>query len=68
MTFPSDSAIEAMADCGVSVCILHLYWKAPGWGRNFSAFDEGEMARWVGSCHRRGIKCLLYAITPPQQK
>ena len=62
MTFPSDSAIAAMADCGVTVNILHLYWKAPGWGSNFSAFDEKEMARWVSSCHQHGIKCVLYAI------
>lgn len=62
MTFPSDSAIEAMANCGVTICILHLYWKAPGWGNNFTAFDEKEMARWVTNSHRRGIKCILYAI------
>jgi hypothetical protein len=60
MTFPSDSAIEAMADCGVTINILHLYWRAPSWG-TFSAFDDQEMARWVSSCHRRGIKCVLYA-------
>lgn len=62
MTFPSDSAIAAMADCGVTVCVLHLYWKAPGWGSNFTAFDEAEMKRWVTGCHARGIKCVLYAI------
>lgn len=62
MTFPSDSAIEAMADCGVTLCILHLYWKAPGWGSNFTAFDDAEMRRWVETSHRLGIKCILYAI------
>ena len=62
MTFPSDSAIEAMADCGVTISILHLYWKAPGWGSNFTAFDEAGITRWVATCHRLGIRCLLYAI------
>lgn len=62
MTYPSDSAIEAMAAAGVSVCVLHLYWKTGDWGRDFRPYDPADMARWVRSCHRRGIRCVLYAI------
>ncbi len=62
MTYPSDSAVQAMADCGVSVCVLHLYWKTPAWGRDFTAYDEAEMARWVDACHKNGIKCILYTV------
>lgn len=62
MTYPSDSAIEAMAAAGVSVCVLHLYWKTGDWGRDFRPYDPADMARWVRSCHRHGIKCVLYAI------
>ncbi|NPV48133.1 MAG: hypothetical protein HPY69_14365 [Armatimonadetes bacterium] len=62
MTYPSDSAIEAMAAAGVSVCVLHLYWKTGDWGRDFRPYDPADMARWVRSCHRRGIKCVLYTI------
>ena len=60
MTYPSDSAIRAMADCGVSVCVLHLYWNK-GWG-NYAPFNEADLRRWVASCHARGIKCVLYAV------
>lgn len=58
MTYPSDSAIEAMAACGVSINVLHLYW----YGRPaYNPFDEEDMRRWIASCHRRGIKCIVYA-------
>ncbi len=60
MTYPSDSAIEAMAECGVSLCVLHLYW----YGRPaYQPFDEQDMRRWIASCHERGIKCAVY-VTP----
>jgi hypothetical protein len=62
MTYPSDSAIEAMAAAGVTVCVLHLYWKTGDWGRDFRPYDPADMARWVRGCHRKGIKCVLYAI------
>lgn len=62
MSFPSDSAIKAMADCGVTVNVLHLYWKTPQWGSDFSPNDPAGMKRWVQTCHRYGIKCVLYAI------
>ncbi len=61
MTYPSDSAIEALAECGVSICILHLYWSRRGWG-NYEPFDEQDMRRWVRTCHRHGIKCIVYAV------
>ena len=57
MTYPSDSAIEAMAECGVSLCVLHLYWYA--WPA-YNIFDEQDMRRWIASCHERGIKCAVY--------
>jgi len=61
MTYPSDSAIKAMAECGVSICVLHLYWSRDGWG-NYEPFDEEDMRRWVRTCHNYGIKCIAYAV------
>ena len=58
MTYPSDSAIQAMAECGVSICVLHLYWSQRG---EYLPFDEPDMRRWVQSCHQQDIKCLVYA-------
>lgn len=58
MTYPSDTAIEAMAECGVSLCVLHLYW----YGRPaYTPFDDAQMRRWITSCHARDIKCAVYA-------
>ncbi len=60
MTYPSDSAIDAMAECGVSLNVLHLYW----YGRPaYNPFDEADMRRWIASCHARGIRCAVY-VTP----
>jgi len=56
MTYPSDSAIEAMVECGVSVNVLHLYWYSPA----YYPFDEAEMRRWIASCHEHGIKAVVY--------
>lgn len=58
MTYPSDSAIAAMAECGVTVCVLHLYWYNPA----YVPYDEPRMRRWIESCHKRGIKCIVYAF------
>ncbi len=58
MTYPSDSAIEAMAECGVTINVLHLYWYA--WPA-YNVFDEADMRRWIATCHERGIKCIVYA-------
>ncbi|MBD3293464.1 MAG: hypothetical protein GF393_11105, partial [Armatimonadia bacterium] len=58
MTYPSDSAIDAMAECGVTMNVLHLYWHGrPG----YPPFDEVDMRRWIASCHERGIRCVVYA-------
>ncbi|HCU35308.1 MAG TPA: hypothetical protein DGT21_07530 [Armatimonadetes bacterium] len=58
MTYPSDSAIDAMAECGVSMNVLHLYWYGRG---GYTPFDEADMRRWTASCHARGIACVVYA-------
>lgn len=64
MTYPSDSAIDAMAECGVSLCVLHLYW----YGRPaYTPFDEADMRRWIAASHARGIKCAVYA-TPTDRE
>ncbi|HUS80809.1 MAG TPA: discoidin domain-containing protein [Armatimonadota bacterium] len=58
MTYPSDTALDAMAECGVSLNVLHLYW----YGRPaYTPFDEAEMRRWIASSHARGIRCAVYA-------
>ncbi len=61
MSFPSDSAIEAMALAGVTVNVLHLYW-SQHWGRGHIPVDRAEMDRWVASCKRYGIRPVLYVV------
>lgn len=61
MTFPSDSAVEAMALAGVTVNVLHLYWSM-AWGRQHVPVDRGQMRRWVRACKRHGIRPVLYVV------
>ncbi len=61
MSFPSDSAVEALALAGVTVNVLHLYW-CSSWGRNHVPVDRPALDRWVAACRRHGVRPVLYVV------
>lgn len=62
MSFPSNEIVDGLAQAGVTINIVHLYWIKDGWGGAYITIDETEMKRWVVSCHKKGIKAVVYNV------
>lgn len=62
INFPSNETIDGLAQAGVTINIVHLYWVKDGWSGAYIPIDETEMKRRVANCHKKGIKAVVYAI------